>query len=56
MIMGIESYVALSDIYGVKPRQAKEVWRWACKALIRAAETEAGGASDGGVTSPVRVD
>ncbi len=48
MIMGIESYVALSDIYGVKPRQAKEVWRWACKALIRAAETEAGGASDGG--------
>ena len=42
MIMGIESYVALSDIYGVKPREAKEVWRWACQALIRAAEAEAG--------------
>lgn len=41
MIMGIESYVALSDIYGVKAREAKEVWRWACKALIRAAEAEA---------------
>src|ERR671915_791801 len=41
MIMGIESYVALSDIYGVKPREAKEAWRWACKALIRAAEAEA---------------
>ena len=41
MIMGIESYVALSDIYDVKPREAKEVWRWACKALIRAATSEA---------------
>ena len=41
MVMGIESYVALSDIYRVKPREAKDVWRWACKALIRAAEAEA---------------
>jgi AcrR family transcriptional regulator len=41
MIMGIESYVALSDIYGVTPREAKEVWRWACKTLIRTAEAEA---------------
>ena len=41
MIMGIESYVALSDIYSVKPREAKEVWRWACKALLRAATSEA---------------
>ena len=48
MIMGIESYVALSDIYGVKPREAKEVWRWACKALIRAAAAEADGRSRGG--------
>ena len=47
MIMGIESYVALSDIYGVKPREAKEVWRWACKALIRAAEAEADSGSRG---------
>jgi AcrR family transcriptional regulator len=45
MIMGIESYVALSDIYGVKPREAKEVWRWACKALIRTAMSEARGRS-----------
>ena len=48
MIMGIESYVALSDIYGVKPREAKEVWRWACKALIRAAADEVDGGSRGG--------
>src|ERR687895_157020 len=48
MIMGIESYVALSDIYGVKPREAKEVWRWACKALIRAAVSEARGRSRSG--------
>jgi AcrR family transcriptional regulator len=48
MIMGIESYVALSDIYGVKPREAKEVWRWACKALIRAAASEAHGRSRSG--------
>jgi AcrR family transcriptional regulator len=48
MIMGIESYVALSDIYGVKPREAKEVWRWACKALIRAAESEPHGTSRSG--------
>jgi AcrR family transcriptional regulator len=48
MIMGIESYVALSDIYGVKPREAKEVWRWACKALIRAVESEADGGSRSG--------
>lgn len=45
MIMGIESYVALSDIYGVKPREAKEVWRWACKALIRAVAAEGDGRS-----------
>ena len=48
MIMGIESYVALSDIYGVKPREAKEVWRWACKALIRAAISETRGRSRSG--------
>jgi AcrR family transcriptional regulator len=48
MIMGIESYIALSDIYGVKPREAKEVWRWACKALIRAAAAEARGRSHSG--------
>ena len=48
MIMGIESYVVLSDIYGVKPREAKEVWRWACKALIRAAASEAHGTSRSG--------
>jgi AcrR family transcriptional regulator len=47
MIMGIESYVALSDIYGVKPREAKEVWRWACKALIRAAAEAHGEARSG---------
>jgi AcrR family transcriptional regulator len=45
MILGIESYVALSDLYGVKPPEAKEVWRWACKALIRAAESEVHGRS-----------
>jgi hypothetical protein len=45
MIMGIESYVALSDIYGVKPREAKEVWRWACKALLRAAAAAGDGTS-----------
>src|ERR687895_1788384 len=45
MIMGIESYVALSDIYGVKPREAKEVWRWACKALVHAAASETASAS-----------
>ena len=45
MIMGIESYVALSDIYGVKPREAKEVWRWACKALVRAAAAAGDGTS-----------
>lgn len=47
MIMGIESYVALSDIYGVKPREVKEVWRWACKALIRATASETASASRG---------
>ena len=48
MIMGIESYVALSDIYGVKPREAKEVWRWACAALIRAAASEPDGSRRSG--------
>ena len=50
MIMGIESYVALSDIYGVKPREAKEVWRWACKALVHATASETASASPGGNT------
>ena len=48
MIIGIESYVALSDIYGAKPREAKEVWRWASKALIHATASETVGASRGG--------
>jgi len=50
MIMGIETYVALADIYGVKPREAREVWRWACKALIRAAASEGNEKSRSGRT------
>jgi AcrR family transcriptional regulator len=37
MILGIESYVALSDIYGVEPEEAQEVWRWTCTSLLDAA-------------------
>ncbi len=50
MIMGIDSYVALSDFYGVNPREAKEFWRWVCKALIRAAAAEADGSSRSGTS------
>jgi AcrR family transcriptional regulator len=37
MVLGIESYVALSDIYDAKPEEILETWRFACKAMVQAA-------------------
>lgn len=37
MVLGIESYVALSDIYDAKPEEILETWRFACKAMVEAA-------------------
>ena len=41
MVLGIESYVALSDVYGLEPAEIAEVWRWACKAMVKAATSQA---------------
>lgn len=43
MVLGIESYVALNDIYGLGPAEIGEVWRWACKAMVVQALHEADG-------------
>lgn len=37
MVLGIESFVALNDIYELDPQQIGEVWRWACKAMVQQA-------------------
>lgn len=37
MVLGIESYVALSDIYEAKPEEILETWRFASKAMVEAA-------------------
>jgi AcrR family transcriptional regulator len=41
MVLGIESFVALNDIYGLGPGEIAEVWRWACKAMVAQALAEA---------------
>jgi AcrR family transcriptional regulator len=41
MVLGIESFVALNDIYGLSPGEIGEVWRWACKAMVAQALEEA---------------
>ena len=33
MVLGIETYIALRDIYAAEPEEIREVWRWACKAM-----------------------
>ncbi|TMC87342.1 MAG: hypothetical protein E6J12_13175 [Chloroflexi bacterium] len=35
MVLGIETYIALRDIYAAEPEEIREVWRWACKAMLR---------------------
>src|SRR5918999_1077283 len=42
MVLGIESFVALNDIYGLSPDEIAEVWRWACHAMVAQALEEAG--------------
>jgi len=37
MVLGIESFIALRDIYGADPGEIREVWRWVCKAMVRSA-------------------
>ena len=37
MVLGIESFIALRDIYGAEPGEIREVWRWVCKAMVRSA-------------------
>ena len=43
MILGIESFVALRDIYELGPNEVAETWRWACKALVERAVFEESG-------------
>jgi AcrR family transcriptional regulator len=40
MVMGIESVVALRDVFDVPPEQIEGVWRMACRAIVRAALDE----------------
>jgi AcrR family transcriptional regulator len=42
MVLGIESYVVLSDIYEAKPEEIRETWRFACKAMVEAATSRLG--------------
>lgn len=42
MVLGIETYVALSDIYEAKPEEILETWRFACKAMVEAAIARSG--------------
>jgi AcrR family transcriptional regulator len=44
MVLGIESYVVLNDIYSLSPAEISEIWRWACKAMVAQALEEAGDA------------
>ena len=40
MVMGIESVVALRDVFDLPPEEIEGVWRLACRAIVRAALEE----------------